>query len=145
MDDVALYRGPIAVTVAYFTLWYGLLLGLQRGRKYALKAEYAARGEEFDRYFGQDRRMLAADRAVANTLEQMGPFLAGLWLHAVFVSTTSATWLGAAYVAFRAVYPMLLGKSVGGTQTKRVFAATGPSYVIVFYFLASAVRAAFTG
>ncbi len=86
--DAAVFRGPVVVTALYFGLWYYLLLSLQRGTKYALQAEYAARGEVFDRYFGQDGRMLAADRAVANTHEQMVPFLLSMWLHAVFVSVS---------------------------------------------------------
>ncbi len=138
------YRGPILVTVAYFGLWYALLLGLQRGTKYRLLAEYAARGEAFDRYFGQDRQMLAADRAVANTQEQMVPFVTGLWLHAIFVSPARATWLGAAYVVCRALYPFLLGRTLGGTNAKRVFVATGPAYGIVFYLLGSLAWAAWT-
>ena len=79
-------------------LWYYLLLILQRGTKYRLQREYQARGEVFDRYYGQDEEMLAADRAVINTQEQMLPFLAGLWLHAVFVSGPTATWHGAVTV-----------------------------------------------
>jgi hypothetical protein len=136
------YTGPILVTAAYFALWYYLLLGLQRGTKYALIAEYAARGEVFDRYFGQDGRMLAVDRAVANTQEQMIPFLASLWLHALFVSPTHATALGAVYVVLRAIYPFLLGKSLSKTQSKRVFFVTGPCYLIVFYLLGSTVYTA---
>lgn len=140
--DAATHTGPILVTAAYFGLWYGLLLGLQRGTKYALQAEYAARGEVFDRYFGQDGRMLAADRAVINTHEQMGPFLASMWMHAVFVSPQSATWLGGVYVTLRAAYPFLLGKNLSRTQSKRVFAVTGPAYLIVFYLVGSTVAAA---
>ncbi|MCO4763193.1 MAG: MAPEG family protein [Myxococcales bacterium] len=138
----ATYAGPIVVTAAYFGLWYYLLLGLQRGTKYALRDEYAERGEEFDRYHGQDGRMLAADRAVMNTLEQMGPFLTSLWLHAVFVSVDTATVLGGVYVALRSIYPLLLGKRLSKTQSKRVFAVTGPAYLIVFYLLGSTVAAA---
>ncbi|TNE85058.1 MAG: MAPEG family protein [Deltaproteobacteria bacterium] len=133
------YRAPIVVTALYFGLWYGLLLGLQRGTKYKLIAEYAARGETFDRYFGQDGRMLAADRAVANTHEQMGPFLVAMWLHAVFVSPTQAAGLGLAYVLLRSAYPLLLGSNLSKTQSKRVFAVTGPCYAIVFYLLARVV------
>lgn len=141
--DAGALQGPIAVTAAYFLLWYVLLLGLQRGLKYRLKDEYEARGEAFDRYFGQDRRMLAVDRLVANTHEQMGPFLVALWLHALFVSPQRAAWLGAAYVVLRALYPLLLGRELGNTQSKRVFFATGPAYLIIFYLLGSAVAAAF--
>lgn len=136
------YIGPITVTAAYFGLWYYLLLGRQRGTKYALIAEYAARGETFDRYFGKDPRMLAVDRAVINTQEQMVPFLASLWLHAVFVSTARATALGALYVALRGAYPFLLGNELSKTQSKRVFFATGPAYVVVFYLLGATVYAA---
>lgn len=136
------YAGPILVTAAYFGLWYYLLLGLQRGTKYALIAEYEARGEVFDRYFGHDGRMLAVDRAVANTHEQMGPFLASMWLHALFVSPSSAAVLGGVYVVLRAVYPLLLGKSLSKTQSKRVFFVTGPCYGIVFYLLGSTVYTA---
>lgn len=136
------YAGPILVTAAYFGLWYYLLLVLQRGTKYALIREYQARGEVFDRYFGQDGRMLAADRAVANTHEQMGPFLASMWLHALFVSPPTATVLGGLYVVLRALYPSLLGKSLSKTQSKRVFFATGPSYLIVFYLLGGTVYTA---
>jgi len=140
--DVHPYAGPILVTAAYFGLWYYLLLGLQRRTKYTLIAEYAARGEVFDRYFGQDGRMLAADRAVANTHEQMGPFLASMWLHAVFVAPFHAAVFGGVYVVLRAVYPSLLGKSLSRTQSKRVFLVTGPCYLIVFYLLGSTVHAA---
>ncbi len=131
--DPATYTGPIVVTALYFGLWYALLLGLQRGTKYRLLAEYAQRGETFDRYFGQDRRMLAVDRAVVNTHEQMVPFLAALWLHAVFVSPERAAVLGVVYVGLRALYPALLGRSLSRTQPKRVFAVTGPCYAIVAY------------
>jgi hypothetical protein len=139
--DFATFRGPVVVTALYFGLWYYLLLSLQRGTKYALQAEYAARGEVFDRYLGQDGRMLAADRAVANTHEQMGPFLLALWLHAVFVSASHATVLGTVYVVLRAIYPALLGRSLSKTQSKRVFFVTGPCYGIVFYLLGRTVHA----
>lgn len=142
--DIGLYAGPILVTALYFCLWYALLFGLQSRTKYALKAEYAARGEHFDRYFGQDGRMLAADRAVANTQEQMLPFLLSMWLHAVFVSPRAAAILGLLYVLLRALYPVLLGKSVSKTQPKRVFLVTGPCYGIVLYLLGRTVFEAIT-
>ena len=143
--DPTTYSGPIVVTALYLALWYALLFGLQSRTKYRLVAAYAARGERFDRYFGQDREMLAADRAVANTHEQMGPFLAALWLHALFVSPTAAGVLGGAYVVLRAIYPVLLGRSVGETQSKKVFAVTGPCYAIVAYLLGSSVVVALSG
>lgn len=141
-SDIVPFQGPIIVTAAYFCLWYFLLLGLQRGTKYKLKAEYAARGEEFDRYFGQDRRMLAADRAVTNTQEQMVPFLVSMWLYAVVVSPIHAAWLGGVYTALRAMYPTLLGSTVSNLNPRRVALVTFPAYAIVFYMLGSAVYVA---
>ena len=142
MQDLTALHGPVVVTVAYFILWYYLLLGRQTRTKYRLKARYEKEGKVFDRYFGQDEEMLAVDRAMANTHEQMGPFLVSLWLFAIFSSPTHATWLGAAYVVLRAVYPVLLGKRVSKTQSKRVAFVTFPSYAIVFTMLGGAAWAA---
>ncbi len=141
LDPVS-FQGPLLVTGVYFVLWYAMLFGLQSRTKYRLVREYTERGESFDRYFGQDRQMLAADRAVANTHEQMVPFLVSMWLHALVVSATSAAILGGVYVGLRAAYPFLLGKSVPGTQSKRVAFVTFPCYGIVFYLLGSSVFAA---
>ena len=137
--DLIAIQGPVVVTAAYFGLWYYLLLGVQRSTKYTLRAEYATRGEVFDRYFGQDGRMLAADRAVINTQEQMVPFLFAMWLHALLVSPTHAAVLGGLYVILRTAYPLLLGKDLSNINPRRVFAATGPCYGIVFYLLGSTV------
>ena len=106
------------------------------------RVRYERAGEVFDRYFGGDEEMLAVDRAVANTHEQMGPFLASLWLFAIFASPTSATWLGAAYVVLRGAYPLLLGRRVSKVQSKRVAFVTFPCYAIIFTMLGGAVWAA---
>jgi uncharacterized membrane protein YecN with MAPEG domain len=140
--DLARFHGPLVVTVAYFLLWYGFLFGLQSRTKYRLKARYAREGKVFDRYFGQDEEMLAVDRVVANTQEQMGPFLVSLWLFAIFGATTYATWLGAAYVVLRGVYPLLLGKRLSKVQSRRVAFVTFPCYAIVFTMLGGAAWAA---
>jgi hypothetical protein len=133
------FRGPILVTAAYLLLWYFLLVGIQRRTKYRLQKDYASRGEIFDRYFGQDEQMLAADRAVINTQEQMVPFLSALWLHSVFVSSYYASLFGLLYVALRAFYPLLLGKRLSKINPKRVYFVTVPCYVIVFYLLGAVV------
>ena len=135
MQNLTQFRGPVLVTVVYFVMWYSFLFGLQTRTKYRLKARYEQEGKVFDRYFGQDPEMLAADRAVANTLEQMGPFLVSLWLFACFVSTTYATTLGAIYIALRSVYPFLLGQRLSKVQSKRVAMVTFPCYIIVFTML----------
>lgn len=141
MHDLDRLRGPLLVTLAYVLLWYGFLFGLQTRTKYRLEARYHKEGKVFDRYFGQDEEMLAVDRAVANTHEQMGPFLVSLWLFAIFASPTYATWLGAAYVALRSSYPLLLGKRVSKVQSKRVALVTFPCYAIVFTMLGGAAWA----
>ncbi len=138
MIDPTPFQGPVAVTVAYFVLWYSFLFGLQTRTKYRLKARYHAEGKVFDRFFGQDPEMLAVDRIVSNTHEQMGPFLVSLWLFSIFASPTYATWLGAAYVLLRSVYPFLVGKRLSKIQSKRVAFVTFPCYAIVFTMFGAA-------
>ena len=135
------YAGPIFVTAAYFAVWYYLLLVYQRGTKYRLKARYQDAGQEFDRYFGQDPEMLAVDRAVGNTLEQMVPFLAALWMFAIFVSPQQAGWYGGVYVGLRAIYPLLLGRRISKLQSKRVAFVTVPAYLIIFAMIGRSVAA----
>jgi hypothetical protein len=144
MLDPSPFTGPIVVTVTFFALWYALLFR-QTHTKRRLKAEYESRNETFDRYFGQDRQMLAVDRAAANTQEQMVPFLCALWLHATVVSVTVATTLGSIYVGLRALYPVLLGNEVDKMPSQRVFFATAPAYLIVYYLLGSTVWVALSG
>lgn len=135
------FSGPVVVTVLYLFFWYYLLLVVQRGTKYRLKEEYESNNEEFDRYFGQDEEMLAADRAVINTLEQMVPFLVALWLHSIFVSSFIATLCGGAYLGLRIIYPLLLGKKISKIQSKRVYVVTLPCYGLIFYMLVSSLWA----
>jgi hypothetical protein len=47
------------------------------------------------------------DRAFGNMIEQAPMFLSSLWLHALFVSSTVATQLGAIYLALRLCYPII--------------------------------------
>lgn len=143
--EVVSFKGPILVTAGYLLLWYFLLVGIQRRTKYRLQKEYAARGEVFDRYFGQDEQMLAADRVVINTQEQMVPFLSSLWLHAVFVSSYYASLIGLLYVALRAIYPLLMGKRLSKINPKRVHLVTVPCYIMVFYLFGAVVFRALVG
>lgn len=86
--------------------------------------------------------MLAVDRAVADTQEQLLPFLVALRPHAVFVSPAHATALGATWVGLRTIYPLLLGRELAGTRSKRVFFVTGPCYLIIATLLGRVVLAA---
>lgn len=138
--DASLYAGPLTVTLVYLGLYYAFQGNLVRV-KGALQAEYAARGEKFDRYFGQDRRMLAADRIQLNMLEHMPPFLILLWLNAALVGTWGATVAGGIYVAARAVYPFLLGARLGRGVKASIFLATLPGYLVLAYFMGALVWA----
>ena len=134
------YRWPIAATVAWVALFYRFI-GRQLRTKYAVNAELSAKGKSFDRYSTGDGRMRAADRTVGNLLEQAPAFLCSLWLHAIFVNPESQ--LGLVYVGLRLMYPVLLGSTVGGLQSKRVAFVTFPCYCIVAYMLSSTMAVAF--
>ena len=138
--DPATFSGPIIITCLYFAYWYYLLLIKQRGLKDRLRKSYQAKGEVFDRYFGQNEEMLAVDRVVINTQEQMLPFIVSLWLFSALVSVDYSTVFGALYIALRVGYPMLLGKKLSKVNSKRVCFVTIPCYLIIFsFFIASLV------
>jgi uncharacterized MAPEG superfamily protein len=139
-SDAHALAGPLLVTLGYVGWYYALQIHAAR-RKFALAREYAARGEKFDRYFGQDRQMLAADRMQLNMLEHMPPFLALLWLHAVFVSATGATAAGAVYLAARMLYPVVLGQRLGRSIRSQVMLSTVPGYVVLVYLMGGLVFA----
>jgi hypothetical protein len=145
VNDVGLseQRGPICVTIAYLTIYYAVLLYNLRVKK-TLGRQYQARGERFDRYFGQDRVMLAADRYVLNTLEHMPPFLCLLWLHAIFAGPLGATVAGSVYVVTRAAYPFLMGRRLERLPS-RVLLATFTGYGVLTYLAAAVCWAAARG
>ena len=128
------YVGPLLVTVAYVIVYY-LLVSNQLRVKQRLKREFQARGEKFDRYFNTDREMLAADRYVGNMLEHMPPFLALLWLNAIFVGPRGATLGGAIYVGCRVAYPFLMGGRLGRGVPTRILLATVVGYTVLAYFV----------
>lgn len=138
--SLAHYAGPVLVTLGYCTVYYALHSHGLRTKRH-LGREYRARGERFDRYFGQDRKMLAADRYVLNMLEHMPPFLAVLWLHAVFVSPRSATLAGSAYVVTRIAYPFLMGPRLERFPP-RVLLATLTGYAVQLYLALTVAWAA---
>jgi hypothetical protein len=135
--------GPVLVTLAYVALYYAfqIRVALTKAR---LSREYAGRGEKFDRYFSQDRQMLAVDRVQLNMLEHMPPFLVLLWLNAVFIGPTGATIAGAIYLAARAAYPLLMGGRLGRGVRASIFIATLPGYLVLIY-LAGALGMALLG
>jgi uncharacterized membrane protein YecN with MAPEG domain len=138
--DIGHQAGPIAVTLAYVLLYYGFQVNVLRVKS-RLSREYAARGEKFDRYFSQDRHMLAADRQQLNMLEHMPPFLVLLWLVAIFVGPLWATVGGAVYVAARLAYPFAMGSRLGRGVRGSISLATGPGYLVLVYFVVVLVGA----
>ncbi|PRQ04172.1 MAPEG family protein [Enhygromyxa salina] len=136
--------GPIVVTLAYLGLYYGFQVHQLRV-KVRLQREYLERGEKFDRYFGQDREMLAADRTQLNMLEHMPPLLVLLWLNAVFIGPRGATIGGAIYVAARALYPLMLGSRLGRSIRAQVLIATGLGYAVLVYFMGALIWALLAG
>jgi uncharacterized membrane protein YecN with MAPEG domain len=136
--DIDPYAGPIAVTLAYLGVYYAFQLHILRG-KTRLRREYAARGEEFDRYFGGDREMLAADRIQLNTLEHMPPFLILMWLSAVFASPDFAAGVGAVYLGSRLAYPVLMGKRLGRSVRSKIMLATMIGYLALVVLAGSVV------
>jgi hypothetical protein len=131
-EALSSHRGPVLVTVAYLAVYYGLIVNGLR-TKTRLRREYRARGERFDRYFGHDRTMLAADRYMLNMLEQMPPFLVLLWLYSVFIGSFGATVAGSIYVATRVAYPILLGRSIESGLPTRILFATFTGYAVLIY------------
>ena len=127
------FAGPLLVTVAYVVVYY-LMIVRQVAVRTRLRREYRARGESFDRYFGGDREMLAADRIVGNMLEHMPAFLVLLWLNAIFVGPRGAALAGAAYVVSRLLYPLILGRRLGKGIPTRIMFASVIGYVVLAYF-----------
>lgn len=134
--------GPLLVTLAYLLVYYGIIVNVGR-TKIRLAREYAKRGEKFDRYFGEDREMLAADRFQLNQLEHMPPFLILLWLVAVFVSPVFATVGGSIYVLTRVLYPLMMGSRLGRGVKGSILVATLPSYLVLLSFMGALGWAAF--
>ena len=142
--SIQTYVGPVVVTITYVALYY-VTMGRIARTKRALHSAYRARGEKFDRYFGQDREMLAADRAQLNMLEHMPPFLALLWLNAVFVSPIVATIAGGIYVASRIIHPFMVGRRLGRDVQASILLITGPGYAVLTFLLGALVWRVWVG
>jgi len=90
-----LYAWPALATIAALLVYLAtfILVGRMRHR-HKVMAPSTDGPEEFKRAF----------RIQANTLEQLVPFLASLWLFAIYVSALWAAALGAIWVAGRIFY-----------------------------------------
>ncbi|CAB9498250.1 expressed unknown protein [Seminavis robusta] len=85
-----------------------------------------------------DRRIVASNRTVGNTLEQMAIFLVGLWLTTLLTTDDHASICGWVYVIFRSMYPALYLY-----DPNLVLLATIPNYCTVAYLWVTIVRACF--
>ena len=132
--DIETYKSPIWVTLTYCFVYYGFLLNIARTRV-SMHKKYSAEGKKFDRYFGQDRNMLAADRIQLNMLEQMPIFLVTFWLYVVFVSPSTGAILGWVYTIARALYPFMIGNRMGRDIPMKVLISTVIGYGVIFYFM----------
>jgi len=140
LSAARIFAGPLLVTVTYVLVYY-LMIANQLRVRTRLRRAYRARGESFDRYFGNDREMLAADRYVGNMLEHMAPFLLLLWLNAIFVGPRMASVAGVVYVAARLLYPFMMGQKLGKGVPRRILVATVVGYAVLVYFVARLVVA----
>ncbi len=138
MDSIALaleldpsaFAGPAWVTLGYVALYYGTIVNVLRV-KIRVNQVCREKGEAFDRYFGRDRELLAADRIQLNMLEHMPIFLVLLWLHAFAVSVHEATILGSIYLGTRLLYPFVLPGRIGRNTPNRILWVTFPGYFIL--------------
>ncbi len=122
--------GPAWVTLALFIVYYAFMTNVLRV-KIKLGREHRIQGESFDRYASQDPRLLAADRTQLNLLEHMPVFLVLLWMHAFIVSAGEATILGSIYVGTRALYPFVLGRTLGRDIPQRILWVTFTGYLVL--------------
>jgi glutathione S-transferase len=107
-----LYCWPALATIAALLVYMtSFVLAVLMRRKHQVMAPSTEGPEEFKRAF----------RIQANTLEQLVPFLAALWLFAVYVSPLWAASLGAVWVVGRVLYIMTYFRNP---------AARGPGFVI---------------
>merc|ERR1712070_96043 len=81
----------------------------------------------------KEQSAFIAERSVVNTMEQALPFLALMWLHAMFVNPRVSMVLGWVYVVTRALYPIFYG--FYGEFTVLVEFVTWPNYSVIFYLL----------
>jgi glutathione S-transferase len=89
------YPWPALITIAALLVYLAsFVLAAFMRRKHHVRAPSTDGPEEFNRAF----------RIQANTLEQLVPFLASLWLFAIYVSPHGAALLGAIWVAGRILY-----------------------------------------
>jgi hypothetical protein len=133
-DIAKKYADTIYISFSYILLYYAFLIGQVVCTYFVhFQAKRDSKGGEKinmiqTKYESRNRLKLAGDRAVGNTLEQMIPFLGGLWTCSVFVSVEEASWWGWMYVITRSVYPFLFYVSPIGPYK---LVSTIPGYLAI--------------
>lgn len=147
------YKRTALVTAAYFlffylAVFYQSMIGLQvwnelkSGSSGTKKDDDASKQEvslwevKYGPISYEDKRMVAGNRVVGNTLEQMPAFLMGLWLTAVTTTDGHASLCGWIYLIFRASYGYFYN-----TNPNLVLLATFPNYITVTYLWITIARA----
>ena len=111
LDAVSTYHAPLRVSVAFLVLTYAFLY-FQSLSKYYVMTKEKKEGKAVNltkiKYFGgsNDRLVLTGDRTAGNLVEQSVPFLASLWLCAVFYSPAYAARMGWGWLMSRIIYPV---------------------------------------
>ncbi len=129
ISDREIFKSCALVTAAYVAIYAGILI-FQGVFKIKLTITCAKNKHTFDRY--NDPRMLAADRAVGNTLEWMPVFLTFFWL-SMFLSNGETINYGWIYVFSRALYPFVaLNGGIGRVGAKApILLSTVPQYIVL--------------
>lgn len=125
--DASAYKGVVAVSGVFFYMYYAFM---QLGPSARMSKLSEAQVQWGSRVFG-------------NLHEQAPAFLLALWSYALFIGPDGATELGAAWLVFRAAYPLCW--MVGRGFSRMILISTMPMYGICAYMMASVCAAACFG
>lgn len=125
----------VAVTLVWLALYYAFCWGQSFAKVYVY-AHHASGGEKTmaEVKYGAPTGGLClwADRTFGNLHEQSLPFLAALWLNAVFVGADNAALYGKLWLGARAFYPILFPLSWPTKRWPLLWLSTFPGYACVF-------------
>lgn len=124
-------HGVVLVTAAWVFLIY-VAMGRQKGVQYTKKQHPDSISDAVATQAGR-----IAERGLMNTVEQSGPFLLCLWLHAIFVNPEVSVLFGWFYVISRFFYGLLYG--MYGEMNLMVEVVTQNNYVVIGWWLLAIV------
>ena len=141
-DKIAALRPAALATIGATSLLYIFLYNQSRAAFVAFKLakKEAKEGSKVSfldiKYGGKSKVVLAADRAVGNMLEQLPAAMSTLWLVSLFVDGGLGGQLGWAWIATRALYPVLFTRGLPW-----ILLSTLPGYAIISFGLLRTVLA----